>query len=129
MIVDDHTAFRGVIRTILQHAGWQCVECQNGWEAVELYAHSMPDVVLMDISMEGLDGLRATAQIKESFPAAKIMILTQHDDSHLRSAAEQVGACGYLLKEDLLALPGAIAAGAIAAEANNTGSSSPRGHL
>jgi DNA-binding NarL/FixJ family response regulator len=129
MIVDDHTAFRGVIRTILQHSGWQCIECQDGSEAVEQYANSMPDLVLMDISMEGLDGLQATAQIKACFPAAKIMILTQHDDSHLRSAAEQVGACGYLLKEDLLALPGAITAGAIAAEAHNTGSSSPRNHL
>jgi DNA-binding NarL/FixJ family response regulator len=125
MIVDDHTAFRGVIRTILQNAGWQCIECQDGLEALERYASSMPDLVIMDICMEGLDGLQATAQIKASFPGARIMILTQHDDSHLRLAAEQAGACGYILKEDLLALPGAITTAAMAAHDQTSGPSAP----
>lgn len=124
MIVDDHTGFRGVIRAILHNAGWQCIECQDGLQAVEQYARSMPDLVLMDICMEGLDGLQATTQIKASFPAARIMILTQHDDSHLRSAAVQAGACGYILKEDLLALPGAITAGTMAANNQANGRSS-----
>jgi DNA-binding NarL/FixJ family response regulator len=125
MVVDDHTAFRGVVRAILQYAGWRCVECQDGREAVEQYANWMPDIVLMDISMEGLDGLRATAQIKARFPAAKIMILTQHDDSHLRLAAEQAGACGYILKENVVTLPGAITTASIAAHDQTSGRSAP----
>jgi DNA-binding NarL/FixJ family response regulator len=73
-------------------------------------ARSMPDLVLMDITMERLDGLRATALIKARFPAARIMMLTEHDDPHLRACAVEAGACGYILKEDLLDLPGAIEA-------------------
>jgi DNA-binding NarL/FixJ family response regulator len=110
MIVDDHPAFRGLIRAVLQTARCNCIECQDGLEAVETYETSMPDLVLMDLSMERLDGLGATARIKASFPAARIMILTQHDDPHLRAAADKAGACGYILKDDLLGLPAAIAA-------------------
>jgi CheY-like chemotaxis protein len=117
MVVDNHAAFRRVIRAILETAGWECVECQDGQEAVEKYARLLPDLVLMDIAMENLDGLCATAQIKANFPTAKVMMLTELDDPYLRAAAEEAGACGYILKEDLLGLPGAIETSA-AAKAN-----------
>jgi CheY-like chemotaxis protein len=117
MVVDDHAAFRGVIRGVLQTAGCHCIECQDGQEAVETYEQSMPDLVLMDISMERLDGLRATAQIKTKFPAARIMILTEHDDPDLRVAAIQAGACGFVPKENLLELESAVMSQAITAEA------------
>jgi two-component system response regulator DegU len=110
MVVDDHAAFRGVISAMLDTAAWECVECQDGNEAVEQYAQSQPDLVLMDISMEQLDGIRATAQIKARFPDARIMMLTQYDDPNLRAAADQAGACGYILKENLLGLSTAIQA-------------------
>jgi DNA-binding NarL/FixJ family response regulator len=109
MIVDDHAAFRAVVRAVLLSAGWQCIECHDGDEAVERYAETKPDLVLMDISMQRMDGLRATALVKARFPAARIMMLTQHKDSNLQAESYKAGACGYILKEDLLDLPSLIA--------------------
>jgi CheY-like chemotaxis protein len=110
MIVDDHAEFRRVVKAVLRTAGWDCVECQNGQEAVDQYANEKPDLVLMDIAMEHLDGISATAQIKAQFPGARIMIVTQYDDQDLRAAADKAGACGYILKENLLGLRAAIQA-------------------
>ncbi len=101
MLVDDHAAFRQVVKTVLQPLGAQFVECQDGQEAVAAYPQLQPDVVLMDIAMKGTNGLTATAQIVGRFPDARIVILTQYDECELRSAAEQAGACGFLVKDDL----------------------------
>jgi len=57
--------------------------------------------VLMDIEMNGLDGITATRRIKAAHPAAKIIIVTNYDDPALREAARNAGACGYVLKENL----------------------------
>lgn len=108
MVVDDHAAFRSVVRAMLGTDGWIFIECQDGQEAVDQYAAARPDLVLMDIAMAHLDGLRATAQIKGRFPAARILILTEHDDPLFRRAAEQAGACGFLPKENLLGLESAV---------------------
>ncbi len=105
MIVDDHSGFRRVVRTMIQGTGAEIVECEDGAKAVEQYPLCRPDLVLMDLEMQGLDGLQATARIKSSFPGARILMLTQYDDPELRKAAEKAGACGYVLKEGLPQLP------------------------
>jgi CheY-like chemotaxis protein len=126
LVVDDHVAFRHVVRTMLETAAWECIECGDGRDAVGLFAQTQPDLVLMDIAMEHLDGLRATAQIKARFPAARIIILTQYDETDLRSAADEAGACGYLLKENLLGLDTLIQAKNEATPAvHDSGSSAP----
>jgi DNA-binding NarL/FixJ family response regulator len=56
----------------------------------------------MDIAMKPLDGLQASARIKGCFPDAQIIILTQYNDAGLHAAATKSGACGYVLKENLL---------------------------
>ncbi len=101
LIIDDHAAFRQVVKMRLRAAGVDWVECEDGKNAVAQYPLVLPDLVLMDISMKEMDGLRATAQIKARDPGARIVILTEYDDPDLRQAAEQAGACDYLLKEDL----------------------------
>ena len=101
MVVDDHSAFRQVVRTLIQAAGGEVLECKDGYEAVRQYPRFRPDIVLMDIAMKGLDGLNATMQIKRGSPGARVYMLTQYDDSDLRLAAQEVGAAGYLLKDDL----------------------------
>lgn len=101
MIVDDHAGFRQVVQAMLQTMGAEIAECADGLEAVARYAEFQPHMVLMDVAMKGLDGLRATAQIKARFPAARVLILTEYNDRRLQRAAMQAGACGYLLKEDL----------------------------
>lgn len=92
---------RNVIRTILAGPAHDFTECPNGSLALEQYRLSRPDCVLMDVVMPGIDGLEATRRIKASFPNARIVIVTDHDDTDLRSAAEEAGAEGYVLKEDL----------------------------
>ncbi len=101
MLVDDHAAFRQLVKTLLQPLPAEFVECQDGHEAVEAYPRFRPDVVLMDIAMKGMNGLRATAQIMARFPEARVYMLTEFDHPDLRAAARQAGACGYLLKDDL----------------------------
>jgi DNA-binding NarL/FixJ family response regulator len=59
----------------------------------------------MDIHMHRMDGLTATRQIREFHPAARVLIVTAYEDEELRSAAQDAGACGYVLKDKLTELP------------------------
>jgi len=105
MIVDDHAAFREMLRTFLRTTEATFLECEDGRDAVAEYPGFQPDVVLMDIAMKDVDGLSATAHITARFPMAHVVILTQYDDSDLRAAATRAGACGYLPKDHLVQLP------------------------
>jgi len=83
------------------------VECEDGSEALAAYEQhhfSGADWVLMDVSMKVMDGLTATRQILSVFPAARIVITTRFDDAEMREAARQAGACGFVPKDDLMAL-------------------------
>ena len=66
------------------------------------YGTHRPDWVVMDVSMEPVDGIAATRQIIQAFPDARVVMVTQHADVSLRDAAHEAGACGYLLKDNLL---------------------------
>jgi len=56
----------------------------------------------MDVSMEPVDGIAATRHIVQAFPGARVVMVTQHADPSLRDAAREAGACGYVLKDNLL---------------------------
>ena len=117
LIVDDNARMRETIRAILQPLDDELHECENGDAALALYPSIKPSWVLMDITMAGLDGLGATRAIRALDPAARIVIVTQHPDPVLRQAAEEAGAAGYVLKEDLSALVRMIAPDASLARA------------
>lgn len=105
LIVEDHAPMRELIRAVVGDLAEAVIECTDGAEAVAAYAalqFSRADRVLMDLEMPGVDGLEATRQLRAAFPEAQIIIVTQHDDSHLRAAAHAAGACGYVLKGNLL---------------------------
>lgn len=104
MIVDDNAAVRRLIGSIVLPFADEIRECSNGAEAVSAYDAHQPDLVLMDIRMDEVDGIAATRQIKASHPAARILIVTDYDDDALRRAAISAGAFGYVLKENLLEL-------------------------
>ena len=95
---------RRLLRTLLEGIAGEIVECATGSDAVRCYFDIHPDWVLMDVRMDGLDGIRATAEIVKRDPTAKIIVLSQYDDPEIREAAQQAGAAAYLHKENLLAI-------------------------
>lgn len=104
LIVDDSAAMRRVIRRILAEYGGRIIECDNGGGAFSAYEKNKPDWILMDIEMAEKDGLTATREICEAFPGARVVIVSKHGDEAMRRAAKEAGACGYVVKEDLLQL-------------------------
>jgi len=101
MIVDDSDEIRRMLRAVVSDVADPIYECRDGGEACATYAAHLPDWVLMDVSMVQVDGLTATRDIVQSFPAARIVIVTQYDDARFRHAAKEAGASGYVLKNDL----------------------------
>ena len=99
-LADDHQLFREGIRSLLGHAQDIDVvgEAGDGQDAVAKVKTLLPDVVLMDISMPGMNGLEATAQIREAAPSVKVLILTVHETNQYVSQMLQVGAAGYVVK-------------------------------
>ena len=101
MIVDDHAEMRRLLRTMLSDPARDFTECASGAEAVAAFAKYRPDWTIMDIAMEGLDGLQATRQIKLQSPDARVLVLTQHDSPKIRRAALETGASAFVSKDNL----------------------------
>jgi CheY-like chemotaxis protein len=102
LIVDDSQPMRELIKMTLAGVAEVVGECSDGSEAMSAYERLRPDWILMDIDMQGLDGITATRQITSAHPEAKIMMVTDYNDADLRRAARDAGACEYIVKEDLL---------------------------
>ncbi|WP_322506493.1 response regulator transcription factor [Anaerolinea sp.] len=101
LIVDDQSLFREGLKTLLTaQKDFEVVgEASNGEEALRLIANNHPHVVLMDLRMPVLDGVRATGRIRELFPEVRVIILTTFDDDDLVFDGLRAGAIGYLLKD------------------------------
>lgn len=102
IVVDDDAIVAMSMKTILTAEGDVEVVAlgHDGKEAVSLFQKFHPDVTLMDIQMKEMTGLEAAKEIKRTNPDAKIILLTTFlDDQYVREAL-QVGACGYILKQD-----------------------------
>ena len=101
MIVDDSDEIRRTLRAVVADVAAPIYECFDARDACAAYSRHRPDWVLMDLFMVPVDGLTATRQIIQSFPTARIVIVTQYDDARFRAAAQEAGACGYVLKDNL----------------------------
>jgi len=102
LIVDDHTFIRRGIQSILKSSpGWECCgEAENGIAAIRMASELKPDVIVMDVSMPGLNGLEATRVIHEAQPEIKIVLLTLHDSVEILRSGFDAGAQGFLLKSE-----------------------------
>ena len=102
LIVEDNELMRRLIKSLIACVADVVIECGSGEAACEAYAANRPDWVLMDVRLPGLDGIAATDRIRAAFPDAHVLIVTEHGDPRLRQAARAAGACGYVLKENLI---------------------------
>jgi DNA-binding NarL/FixJ family response regulator len=119
LLADDHVLVRTGIKMLLQGIDGVTVvgEAGDGRQAVELAAKLRPRIVLMDISMQNLNGLEATAQIRRDQPGTSVIILSMSADETHVAQALRAGASGYLLKD---ATPDELALALTAVEAGNT---------
>jgi two-component system response regulator NreC len=119
LIVDDHALFREGIRLILHNQGTIEIigEAADGEEAIRVARTLKPDVVLMDVTMPGKDGLAASRQIKEDCPETQVLMLTMHESDDYFFRGLSAGASGYVLKEavsaDLIAAIQSVAQGQV----------------
>lgn len=117
MVVDDHHIVRQGLVALLQTVPDMrvVVQASDGAQAIEAFRQHRPDVVLMDLRMQGMNGVEAITRIRSEFPDARIVVLTTFDGDEDIYRALQAGARGYLLKgmdsEELLAAIRAVHAG------------------
>jgi DNA-binding NarL/FixJ family response regulator len=102
LVVDDHAVIRRGVQGILSsYPEWDlCGEADNGQDAIRLAGELAPEVVIMDVSMPGMNGLEATRIIHDVLPETKVLLLTLHSSSEFVRSAFRAGARGYLLKSD-----------------------------
>ena len=101
IIIDDDKLVCSSLKTILSSKGIHvCATGNNGAEAIKLYEQHRPDILLMDIRMETINGVDASKQILSSFPQARILFLTTFRDDEYIIKALQMGVKGYILKQN-----------------------------
>ncbi len=108
LVVENNAAMRELIFETVSEKGDTFYECVDGAIAVANFKRLNPDVILMDIDLDGMDGLSATRGILKADPSAKIIIVSNYDSSAFRTAAIKAGVKGYVLKENLDSLPNLI---------------------
>jgi two-component system, NarL family, response regulator DegU len=100
ILVDDHTMLRQGIRRALESEGIKVVaEAADGASAIRLALEHKPDVVLMDVSMPGMDGVEAARRLVEADGRQRVVMLTMHIDRDVIDRAIRAGAVGYLTKD------------------------------
>jgi len=101
MLVDDHDIVRTGLRSFLetQENITVIAEASNGYEAIEKARETQPEIILMDITMPGMDGLEATRKLKDICPTTLVLALTVHDDKRYFMEMLAAGASGYITKQ------------------------------
>jgi DNA-binding NarL/FixJ family response regulator len=100
VLADDHVLVRAGLRSLLEAIGGVEIvaEAGSGQEAIDRAREHRPDVVVMDVAMSDLDGLKAAARIKQELPDTKVLMLSMHSESAIVEEALRAGATGYLVK-------------------------------
>lgn len=102
LIVDDHeVVIQGIKCALQEHAEFEVVgEAHDGLHAVEIAKSLSPDIIIMDISMDGLNGVEATTQIRQFDPEVKIIVFSMYSNKEYIVSLFRAGISGYVLKED-----------------------------
>ena len=101
LLVDDHPLTRSALAGLLSQHGFDVVgEASDGEEAIETAARLEPDLILLDLSMPGLDGLSALPRLREAAPRCEVVVLTASGTEENLLGAIRGGAAGYLLKSE-----------------------------
>ena len=102
LLVDDHELVRRGIRSLLEaEEDFEiCAEAADGRKAVDLVQELMPDVVVMDIGMPGLNGIEATRRIRKTSRRTEVLALSLHESEHFAREVLAGGARGYVFKSD-----------------------------
>ena len=101
VLADDHKIVRQGFKSILDavHAATVVAETGDGLEAVQLVEDLTPDLLIVDLSLPGLNGLEVTSRVKKRVPTTRIIVLSMHADEGYVVSALRNGASGYVLKE------------------------------
>ncbi len=101
LIVDDHTLLRAGLRALLaQDPGIEIVgEASDGRDAVRAVGQLTPNLVLMDLTMPGMNGIEAVTEIKRRYPDVRVLVMTLHKTEEFIHASLKAGADGYILKD------------------------------
>ncbi len=102
LVVDDHEVVRRGIRNLLESSRrWKvCCEARSGTEALRMARRYPIDMVILDISMPGLDGIETTRRLRKQVPGAEVLIVSMHEDYKVIRQALEAGALGYVSKSD-----------------------------
>lgn len=98
LVVDDSGLARRRARSILERAGFDVLEAEDGMVALEKYFVERPQVVLLDLVMKGMYGLEVLAKLRELDPDAKIIVVTADVQTSSHEMVEEAGALGFLVK-------------------------------
>ena len=110
LLVEENSAIRGVMRQSLALPGIWIQECGNPVKAIAALAAGRADFIIMDVGTNSLDGIAACERFKVMDPAVSVILVSDYDDTVLRESAQRAGACGYVLKDNLLELKGLLTA-------------------
>jgi len=100
MLADDHKILREALRSVLEHESdiEVVAEAKDGREAIEMAQGAMPDLIVMDIGMPGVDGIEATRRILAGNPSIKVVALSTYSDKRIAQQMMEAGAKGYVVK-------------------------------
>ena len=116
LIVDDSAMTRRNLRQILESAGCDVVEAENGLDALERYFLDKPDVVMLDLVMRGMYGLEVLQKLRELDPGARVVVVSADVQTSSQDMAGQAGAVAFINKPfdrtDILGALDAVLAGA-----------------
>jgi two-component system, chemotaxis family, chemotaxis protein CheY len=98
LVVDDTAVMRVIVKRILLEAQYDVVEASNGAEAIQSFFRDKPDIVLMDLNMDGIDGTAAIRGILSINANARIVVCSATSDAHIVLNLLKLGAKGYVTK-------------------------------